>query len=113
MNVEQAKSAARWLISVAGPFLVARGYIAADGGVEMWSALILSAIPLVWSMFVHTQTNAVAVVDAIAKDPNSPVKAIVTESTIAGRELAQALPGKTTVIAGTAAAAAAASLHPG
>jgi putative heme iron utilization protein len=75
----------------------------------MASGVVLSLVPLAWSMFVHTQTNAVAVVDAIAKQPNSAVKAVVTESTVAGRELAESMPGNTTVVAGSSAAAAVAA----
>jgi hypothetical protein len=103
VNPEQAKSLARWFSSVVGPFLISHGYVSA-GGLEIGIGVFVSLAPLVWAMFVHTQTNAVAVVDAIAKQPDSPVKAVVTEPTTAGRELAASMPGNTTVVAGSQSA---------
>lgn len=107
MNIEQVKSAVRWIIATLGPFLIAHGY-ASEGTLELVGGVVVSLAPLIWSMFVHTDTNAVAVVDTLAKDPNSPVKAIVTEPTPAGQELAAAIPGNRTVVAGTVAATTAA-----
>jgi hypothetical protein len=104
MNTEQLKSGVRWVIATFGPFLIAHGY-ASSGTLELAGGVLVSLAPLIWAMFVHTETNAVAVVDTIAKQPDSPVKAVVTEPTVAGRELAEALPGNTTVVAGTQAAA--------
>jgi hypothetical protein len=103
MNTEQVKSAVRWLIATFGPFLIAHGY-ATSGTIELAGGVIVSLAPLVWGMFVHTQANAVAVVDTIAKQPDSPVKAVVTEPTPEGRDLAQSMPGNTTVVAGSTAA---------
>jgi hypothetical protein len=103
MNTEQVKSAVRWLIATFGPFLIAHGY-ATSGTLELAGGVIVSLAPLVWGMFVHTQANAVAVVDTIAKQPDSPVKAVVTEPTPEGRDLAQSMPGNTTVVAGSTAA---------
>jgi hypothetical protein len=107
MNAEQAKSSVRWIIATFGPLLISHGYASAST-LEMAGGVIASLIPLVWAMFTHTQTNAVAVVDAIAKEPQSPVKAVITEPTPAGRELAQSMPGNTTVVAGSQAATTAA-----
>jgi hypothetical protein len=104
MNPEQLKSGIRWMIATFGPFIIAHGY-ASQGTLELVGGILISLAPLVWGMFTHTQTNAVAVVDTIAKQPDSPVKAVVTEPTAAGRELAEAMPGSTTVVAGTQAAA--------
>jgi hypothetical protein len=70
-------------------------------------SLAASIIVGVWGLFVHTQTNAVAVVDTMAKSPDSPVKVIVVEPTAEGKALADSMPGHTTVVAGTANAAAA------
>ena len=103
MNTEQVKSAVRWVITTFGPILISYGYVTA-GTLEMLGGAVISIVPLIWSMLTHTQANAVAVVDTIAKQPNSPVKAVVTESTRAGVELANAMPGNTTVVAGTNAA---------
>jgi hypothetical protein len=104
MNPEQIKSFIRWAQATIGPFLITHGY-ASSGTIELIAGVLISLAPLVWSMITHTQTNAVAVVDAIAKQPDSPVKAVLTEPTPAGRELAEAMPGSTTVVAGTTAAA--------
>ena len=103
MNIEQVKSAVRWLIATFGPFLIAHGY-ASSGTLEMAGGVVVSLAPLLWSMLTHTQTNAVAVVDTLAKQPDSGVKAVVTDNTVAGAALANAMPGNTTVIAGTQAA---------
>lgn len=100
MNVEQVKSAVRWLIATFGPFLIAHGY-ATSGTLELAGGVIVSLAPLIWSMLVHTQANAVAVVDTIAKQPDSPVKAVITTPTSAGAQLAGSLPGNQTVVAGS------------
>lgn len=100
MNQEQVKSAVRWIIATFGPIITTHGYASAST-LEMIGGIVISLAPLIWGMFTHTQTNAVAVVDTIAKQPDSPVKAVITEPTAAGRELADAMPGSTTVVAGT------------
>lgn len=109
MNQEQIKSAVRWLVGLAGGFLVGKGWVKADQVTALLSneAVIggLGAVGvLVWGMFVHTQNNAAAVVDAIAKQPGSPVAAVIAAPNAAGRDLAQSLPGTTTVVAGTSTA---------
>lgn len=111
MNQEQIKSAVRWVIASFGPIIIQHGYASA-GTLEMLGGVIVSLAPLIWGMITHTQTNAVAVVDTIAKQPDSPVKAVITEPTEAGRELAAAIPGNTTVVAGSGAAGAAATAIP-
>ena len=107
MNTEQLKSGVRWVIATFGPFLIAHGY-ASSGTLELAGGVLVSLAPLIWGMFVHTENNAVAVVDTIAKEPGTPVKAVILDTTTAGRELAASLPGETTVVAGTAAATVAA-----
>ena len=107
MNTEQLKSAVRWVIATFGPFLIAHGY-ASSGTLELVGGILVSLAPLIWGMFVHTEANAVTVVDTIAKEPGTPVKAVILDSSPAGKELAAALPGDTTVVAGTTQAAAAA-----
>ena len=116
MNPEQAKSSARWFVAtfggaVAGWF-AAKGWFTIDQVTSVLSSettisLMASAAVFVWGLFVHTQKNAVAVVDTIAKQPDSPVKAVVMEPTPEGRDIATSIPGDTTVVAGTQAAAAA------
>ena len=107
MNTEQVKSAVRWLIATFGPFLIAHGY-ASSATLELVGGVLVSLAPLIWGMFTHTQTNAVAVVDTLAKQPDSGVKAVVTDATPVGRYLAASMPGETTVVAGTVAATVAA-----
>lgn len=113
MNPEQVKSAVRWLIATFGG--VVAGWFAAKGWFTIdqvnsvlnspaTASLVVSIIAGAWGLFTHTQSNAVAVVDKIAKLPDSPVAAVVTEPTPAGRDLANALPGNTTVVAGSSAA---------
>jgi hypothetical protein len=105
MNEEQAKSFARWIVATFGPFLMAHGYT--QSTMEMWAGVFVSAAPLIWSMFVHTESNAVKVVDKLAKESSSPVLAVVVASNQAGKDLANAMPGNTTVVAGTQQAQAA------
>jgi hypothetical protein len=94
----------RWfLASPIGMSILQHGWMTGSS-LEFWAGIVVSAAPLIWSMFVHTQDNAVRVVDAIAKQPDSPVRVIITETTVAGKALAEDMPGKTTVVAGTVAA---------
>jgi hypothetical protein len=107
MNPEQLKSGVRWVIATFGPFLIAHGY-ATSGTLELAGGVLVSLAPLIWGLFTHTESNAVAVVDTIAKQPDAPVKAVILEPTEAGKALAESIPGNTTVVAGTAAATTAA-----
>lgn len=117
MNTEQVKSSVRWLIAtfggvVAGWF-AAKGWFTIDQVTSVLNSpttlsVIVTLVSLVWGLFTHTQTNAVAVVDTLAKQPDSGVKAVVTDPTPVGQALADAMPGNTTVVAGTVAAVSAA-----
>ena len=113
MNPEQAKSSARWFVATFGG--AAAGWFAAKGwftidqvtsvlNSETTISVLASAAVFVWGLFVHTQKNAVAVVDTIAKQPDAPVKAVILEPTAEGKALAEAIPGNTTVVAGSSAA---------
>jgi hypothetical protein len=104
MNVEQVKSAIRWVIATLGPFLIAHGYTT-DGTLQLIGGVLISLAPLIWGMVTHTEANAVTVVDTIAKQPSTTVKAVILEPTAAGKDLAASIPGNTTVVAGTVAAA--------
>ena len=116
MNIDQAKSAVRWFVSTFGGMIagwfMAKGWFTVDQVMSVLNSptvLSLAASLIVggWGLMVHTQKNAVAVVDTIAKQPDSPVKAVVMEPTVEGKALADAMPGNTTVVAGTVAAASA------
>lgn len=109
MNAEQVKSAVRWLVSFVGGFIVAKGWVKADQLTALLSnEAVMGALAgvgvLAWGMLTHTQANAVAVVDTIAKDPASAVKGIVTSSSVEGIALAASLPGGETVPAGSSQA---------
>jgi hypothetical protein len=103
MNPEQAKGTVRWIITTFGPFIIQNGWASAST-LEMIGGIIVTVAPWIWSLFTHTEKNAVTVVDAIAQKPESSVKAVVMEPTQAGREIADSIPGNTTVVAGTPAA---------
>lgn len=114
MNQEQVKSAIRSLITTFGGIIAgwfaAKGWFTIDQVTSVLNSpttisILASVAAGIWGLVAHTQTNAVAVVDNIAKQPGSPVKAVITRSTEAGQELAAAMPGNTTVVAGSQAAA--------
>lgn len=118
MNQEQFKSAIRSLITTFGGLIAgwfaAKGWFTIDQVTSVLNSpttisILASIAAGAWGLVAHTQKNAVAVVDDIAKQPNSPVKAVVTEATPAGQALAASMPGNTTVVAGSQAAAAVAS----
>lgn len=114
MNQEQVKSAIRSLITTFGGLIAgwfaAKGWFTIDQVTSVLNSpttisILASLAAGIWGLMTHTQKNAVAVVDTIAKQPDSPVKAVVTEPTDAGRDLAAAMPGNTTVVAGSIGAA--------
>jgi hypothetical protein len=111
---EQIKSAARWILTLlgglVGGWVAKSGFISADQVASFFTSEtvvgllttgIASGIALVWSMITHTDKNAVAVVDTLAKQPDSPVKAVLMEPTPAGQAMAASIPGNTTVVAGS------------
>jgi hypothetical protein len=112
MNRQQILSLVRDLLKIVGVGLASKGAVSADAW-DVWTTVIVEVVgcglivgPIIWSQFTHTQSNAVAVVDAIAKEPMSAVKGVILEPTAAGRELAASIPGSTAVVAGTHEAAA-------
>jgi len=114
MNTEQAKSAVRWFVSTFGGaiagWFAAKGWFTIDQMTSILTSettisLIASVAVGIWGLTVHTKSNAVAVVDQIAKEKDSGVKAVIMEPTVAGREIANSMPGNTTVVAGSQAAA--------
>ncbi len=62
-------------------------------------AMILGG--MIWGALDKRQSSLVAKVDALAKSPDSPVVGVIVSPTVAGKELANSLPGNTTVPAGT------------
>lgn len=113
MNQEQIKSTVRWFVATFGGMIAgwfaAKGWFTIDQVTSVLNSpttlsVMASIIAGIFGLMAHTQTNAVKVVDAIAKQPDSPVKAVIAESTPAGQDLANSLPGSTTVIAGSSEA---------
>jgi hypothetical protein len=100
MNEEQTKSGIRSiLIGVAGIALgwfANGGYVSADqiSGI-MSSPVFISFVTMIsgaiWGLITHKQSNAVAVVAAMAADPSSPVKGVVMEPTIEGLGITKAI----------------------
>lgn len=114
-NPEVIKSAVRWVITTFGALLAGwfahSGYITANQVTDIlnspvFMSLAVSAVTGIIGLFVHTQANAVKIVDEIAKDPTSPVVGVVTANTPAGKALADAMPGHTTAAANSVAASA-------
>lgn len=113
MNPEQVKSSVRWFVATFGGaiagFLAGKGWVSADTimqvlNSEVFLSFAASIAVGVWGLFVHRQSNAVAVVSEIAKDPASPVKGVIVSNSVEGRDLAQSIDGPV-VPAGTSAAA--------
>lgn len=113
MNPEQAKSSVRWMVTTFGAgiagFVAGKGWASADTILQVLnSPAFLSAgaslVMLIWGLVTHTDKNTVAMVAAMAEDPLSPVKGVITTNDMAGRELAQAIPSPTVVPEGTSQA---------
>jgi hypothetical protein len=110
---EQIKSGIRWLVTAFG--MGAAGWFAHSGYITQaqvmdifnsptFMTLAIAVVSGIFGLMNHTQTNAIKIVDTIAKDRASPVVGIVTANTAEGKALAAAIPGNTTVIANSAAA---------
>ncbi len=107
MQPEQVKSQIRvWLTGLAGVVL---GWFASKGWINEASisailnspvvvAVLGMAATAVWSWFSNTDKALVAKVDALAKDPTSPVKGVIVTNSAAGHELTS---GTTVVAAGS------------
>ncbi len=114
MNPEIIKGQLRSLIIVLAGigigWFASKGYINADQvtGIlnsPVFLSLATAAAGFIWSAIVHTHDNAVAVVAAMAKDKDSPVRGVILESTVAGRQLAanisETTPGSAVAPVGT------------
>jgi hypothetical protein len=110
MNAEQVKGSIRWFVATFGGaiagFVAGKGWVSADTVMQALSSeVFISAAASIavgiWGLFVHTQQNAVAVVGAIAADPTSAVKGVVTSNTPEGVALANSVAGTTVVPAGS------------
>lgn len=104
---EQTSGQLRQLLQIIGTLLTTIGVLK-PGIADTWIPVIMQISgPLmmlggvIWSWKVNTPSALVASVDAMAKDPASPVAGVVVTNTLAGRDLAKEMPGTTTVVAGS------------
>lgn len=113
MNEEQVKSLVRSLVGTFGGMVAgwfaAKGWFTVDQVLSVLNSPTLigtaaSLIVGIWGLFVHSKTNAVAVVDAMPE-----VAGVVTQPTVAGTALAKAITSPTVAVAGTPDAAVVAS----
>lgn len=109
MNSEQTKDLIRSLVATFGGMIAGwfahSGWITTDQVLAIlnsptFAGLAASLVAVVLGLFTHTKANAVAVVDAMPE-----VAGVLTKPTVAGRDLAAAVPSPTVVPAGTPAAA--------
>jgi hypothetical protein len=103
-NNDQLMSLLRAILAIIGSVLTTHGTLT-SGMWEQISGVVLMAAPMAWGMYVHTESAKVAAVAALAADPTSPVKGVITENSAAGRQLAASIDG-TVVSAGSTEAAA-------
>lgn len=110
MNEEQVKSLIRTLVTTFGGVIsgwfAAKGWFSVDDVLTFLNSgtfvgVLTSIIVGAWGYFVHTKSNAVAVVDKMPE-----VAGVVTRPTVAGRILAHDVPSATVAPAGSPDAAA-------
>lgn len=109
MNQEQVKSTIRSVLTAVGGFALALGWAKAQNIIDMLQneavlGFVASLAAMGWGLFRHKQSNQVAATVAIAAQPDSPVKGIITENTPEGRQLALSIDGPVAA-SGTANAA--------
>ena len=109
----QIKNGLQWLITAFG--MGAAGWFAHSGYITQaqvmdifnspaFMTLAVAIVSGIFGLIANTRTNSIKVVDAMAKDPASPVVGVVTSNTPEGKALANAIPGNTTVVANSQAA---------
>lgn len=64
MNQDQVLSLVRWIISAAGGFVIGKGWLNAEQ-LTMVGGLVTTLVPLVWSLFAHTNSAKLASAAAI------------------------------------------------
>lgn len=111
MTQEQIKNLVQQVLTSAGTMVALLG-VAKPDIVGQWTAAIMAMVGpilviagLIYGQWTNTQTGLVKAVDTLAKDPTSPVVGVIVSSSTDGKELAAAIPGDTTVPAGTIQAA--------
>ncbi len=104
MNNEQITGMAKPIIAAIVAYLAASNILF---DAQTWNIIISSVVTVglaIWAYKQNTANSQVRSVDNMAKDPASPVKAIIMNATVAGAAMANDMPGLTTVLEGTAAA---------
>ena len=110
MNPEQIKRLATWAVTALGGALAgwgaARGYHFGDAITQLLSSdFIIGLVTMLITGILTWATSKlpflVKVLDAFAKDKTTPIQAVVMTPTKEGIEIANSLPGNTTVGAGT------------
>lgn len=107
MSQEQVMEQLKLLLPAIGGILTMAG-ILTPAESAMWTTKIMAAAgPLmilggmIWGLIDKTRESLVKKVDVLAKDPTSPVVGVIVSASAEGKELAAAIPGNTTVPAGT------------
>ncbi len=95
-NQEQIMSLARAFLMAVGTAMVAKGYIS-SAILEPLIGLVVMVVPVVWSMYAHTESNAVAVVAAIPAV--SKVEVTATPAGLALRDAAGSKPDARVMVA--------------
>lgn len=114
-NNAQILSAVRWLLTVGGTYLVARG-MSQDmvDDLSTWIILGFAIVPpfaaFVWGLFVHTDAAKLAAVDALPKD--QIVGVVVAPTATNGIRAAATNPALTKVMLATPAITAAIAAAP-
>lgn len=93
MNPEIVKGQIRSIIIALGG--LAGGYFLSPSQdaslAPVFGAFATMAAGFIWSAVTHRHDNAVAVVAAMAKDKDSPVRGVILEPTVAGRVLTESI----------------------
>ena len=104
---EQILEQLKLLLPAIGGLLTMMGLLTPAESAKWITTIMNAAGPMmilggmIWGVLDKRQKSLVAKVDALAKDQNSPVIGVIVSPTVAGKELANSLPGNTTVPAGT------------
>ncbi len=66
MNItqDQVLSVVRWLIATVGGYVVGKGWLSSEQ-IVLITGVAVAVVPLVWSLFAHTQANQVRAVTAM------------------------------------------------
>lgn len=110
MSQEQILGLLRQILPVIGTVVTTLGITTPDKFGAISATILIIAGPImiiisaIWSLITNTRSSMIAKIDTMAKDPASPVAGIIMSNTKEGKEIANNLPGVTTVVAGTSEA---------